>query len=131
MGDVKRFGNDVGHRHARVERGVRVLEDERHLLARLGQLGAGEGREVLPVEGDLAARGLGKAKHALAGGGLAAARLAHDGKRLAATYLEAHVLERMHVVLGLAKEALLDGITLGQVFRLEDDLAQLLLLGHY
>jgi hypothetical protein len=51
--DPQRLGDDVAHGHARVERGVRVLEDDLHLPPDLTHLAAAEPRDVAPVEDDL------------------------------------------------------------------------------
>ena len=128
--NVDGLGNDVGHSHARVEGAVRVLEDELHLLAGAREVLALELGEVFAVEDDLAGGGLGQAQDALAGGGLSAAGLAHDGEGLSAVDLKGGVLQRVHAGVGLAEDALLDRVVLGEVLDLEDDVVHVGVLAH-
>lgn len=82
--DVDRLCDNVRHGHARVERAVRILENEFHFLARTNKVIACELGKVLTVEKNLTTCGLGQAQDRLAAGGLAATRLPYDGKGLAA-----------------------------------------------
>ena len=67
--------------HARVERGIRVLEDDLHVLAARPQLGVREAHQIRAVEQHLPAGRLDEPEDALADGGLAAARFAHQPQR--------------------------------------------------
>ena len=56
--DAQRLADDVAHGHARVQRRVRVLEDDLHLAPHVAHLAAVERRDVAAVEEDLPARRL-------------------------------------------------------------------------
>ncbi len=90
---VKRLTDDVGHRHARVERRVRVLEDHGGFGAVLAQVLLGA--DGLAVVDDLAVGGLVEVQDRTANGGLAAARLADQAERLAALNGKADVVNRL------------------------------------
>ncbi len=77
--DGERLRDDLAHRHPRVERAVRVLEDDLHAPAHPAQLGVRELRHVPALEDHLAAGGRLEPEDGAAGGGLAAARLARPG----------------------------------------------------
>ena len=81
--DAERLADDVADRHARVERRVRVLEDDLHLPAHLAHLAPTEVRDVAPVEDDLARRRLDQLDQRAREGRLAAAGLADEPERLA------------------------------------------------
>src|SRR3972149_3543408 len=65
--------DDLAHRHPRVERAVRVLEDDLHLPPHGPELGWRGRRQVLALEKDGAAGQLLQLEHAAACRGLAAA----------------------------------------------------------
>src|SRR4029079_6051566 len=50
----ERLGDDLAHRHARVERRVGILENDLQLAADVAHPAAAEARDVLTVEDDLA-----------------------------------------------------------------------------
>ena len=89
----ERLGDDVADGHARVERRVRVLEDDLHLAPHLPHLLAAERRQLPPVEPDRAAGRLEQAEDAVPGGGLARAGLADEPERLALPDLEADAVD--------------------------------------
>ena len=100
----------VSHGHARVERGVGVLEDDLHPAAQLAERERVRLAHVDPVEADLAfdhepVAGLDQAQERAAGGRLAAARLAYQPDRLPGPDLEGHAVYGSHVVDDLAEEA--------------------------
>ena len=76
------LADDVADGHPRVERRVRILEDDLHLPADLAHLAALEARDVAAVEEDLARRGLRQLDQRARQGRLAAARLADEAERL-------------------------------------------------
>jgi hypothetical protein len=88
------LGNLVAAGEHRVQRGHRLLEHHGDRLAADGpHLGAGEGQQVAAPEPDMAAddapgRCLDQSQDGRGGHALAAARLAHDGQRLARRHLE-------------------------------------------
>ena len=53
--DSQPLADDFAHPHARVERGVGVLEDDLHAAAHVAHLGIAEGEDVPPLEFDAAA----------------------------------------------------------------------------
>src|SRR3989449_5216330 len=69
------LADDRPDRHSRIERRVRVLEDDLHLLAERAQRALVERRDVLCPEPDLARGRLDEPEDRAARGGLAAARL--------------------------------------------------------
>ena len=67
----QRLADDVADRHARVERRVRVLEDDLHLAPHLAELLAAELRQLDALEPHRAGGRLQQLEHAVAGGRLA------------------------------------------------------------
>lgn len=94
-----RLGEQLAHGVARVEAAVRVLEHHLHVLARVAQLLAIHGEQVLPAKADCAAAGFVQAQQAAPQGGFAAAGLAHDAQGFARMHVQAQVAQRMHGVL--------------------------------
>ena len=90
---VQRLADDIRDRHARVERGIGVLENHRRLLAVL--VDVRPGGDGLAVEQNLAFRGLVEVQQRAADGGFAAAGLAHESKRLALADGKGHVVHRL------------------------------------
>jgi len=72
----------LADRHARVERGIRVLEDDLHVATQRFELAAVQLEHVLALEEHPAAGGRRQAQDGAAHGGLAAARFAHQAERL-------------------------------------------------
>src|SRR5204863_8319400 len=91
--DLERLAHDVARRHARVERGKRVLEDDLHLAAIGPHLGLAETDDLATLDLHRTGGGLDRAQHRAAGRGLAAARLAHQPQRLALADREAHAID--------------------------------------
>ena len=81
----ERLGDDLADGHARVERRVRVLEDELHLAAERLEGLALEREHIGPVELMEPARRLEKPDEAPPGRRLAATGLTHQSERLAAS----------------------------------------------
>src|SRR5256885_16983814 len=75
--------DDVEHALARVQRTERVLVDQLHAAAQLAQGLAAQARDLGAFDADAARRGPAQAHDGADGGGLARARLAHDGMRAA------------------------------------------------
>jgi hypothetical protein len=93
---VERLGEDLAHRHARVERGIGILEDDLHVAAHPPQVALAEVGDLLALEAHRAPGRVHQAEHEAAGRRLAAARFAHQRQGLAAGDLEAHVLDGAH-----------------------------------
>ena len=91
-----RLGDDLADRHARIERGIGVLEDHLHLLAHGDHLLAVERREVHALEADLARGRVVEAQHQAAEGGFSAAGLADQPQRLAALDGDRDVVDGAH-----------------------------------
>src|SRR4029450_5411545 len=94
---------------------VWILEDHLHLAPDRPQLVLAELREVAPLEDDLAARRALELENTAAGRGLAAARLAHEPERLAATQLEAHAVHGANQTGAAAEEPARDPEVLHQI----------------
>ena len=82
-------------RHARIERRVRVLEDDLHLAARTGASPRAPSAVIRAVDSDRARRRLDQPQDRLAGGRLAAAGLADEAERLACRDREADAVDRV------------------------------------
>ena len=91
---LERLGHDVLHRPARVQAGVRVLEDHLDAPAQLAPLRRLErGMRIVAVEGEPAARGLVQPHQQPRHRALAAARFADERQRLALGDVEAHAVD--------------------------------------
>jgi hypothetical protein len=76
--DLHRLDDDLADGEARIQRRVRVLEDDLDAAAIGHHLALGEAQQVLALEQHLAAGGVVQAHEREAHGGLARARLAHE-----------------------------------------------------
>ncbi|CUK21701.1 Uncharacterised protein [Achromobacter sp. 2789STDY5608615] len=117
--DQQRLHDGVADRHARVERGERILEDELDVPAQRLHGAAAQRADVLAVEFDRAAAALDQLQQRAAGGGLAAAGLAHQRQRLAWIQVEADLLHGVHALLHAAEDAAGDVEGGGQVAHLQ------------
>ena len=93
--DAQTLADAVADRRARVEAGVRVLEDDLHPAPVRLQLRALERRDVPAVEVDRARRRLDEPQQQPPDRRLAAARFADEPQRLAARDLEADAVDRL------------------------------------
>ena len=96
--DQHRFGERGFDRHPRIERAVRILKHDLHLLPQLAQVAAADGPQVDAVVEHLAARRFDQPQNRPAGRRLAAARFADEAQRLARIDVEANAVDRLHVV---------------------------------
>src|SRR3546814_3923291 len=94
--DAHRLGDDLADLHARIQRAVRILEDDLDLLAKQVQALAVEVRELHAVDDVLAGGLLLELQDAAAGRRLAAAGLAHQAERFALPHGEADVVDRFY-----------------------------------
>src|SRR5690606_15321329 len=102
------LGDDVTHLHARVHRGVRILEYHLHLAAQGATLTlALEGGEIDPLEEDLAGIGRIETRNRTGYGGLAGARLPHQTEGLPFEDLEADVVAGPHVLAAAREDGIL------------------------
>ena len=113
--------DDLAHGHTGLQRGEGVLEDDLHLGAHVAHLLGVEVIDLLAVEQHLAV-GLfaGQTEDGAAGGGLAAAGLAHQTHGGAALEVEGDAVHGLHVTHGLVEHTTLDGEVFLQVLDLED-----------
>ena len=88
------LAEDLSDRHARIERGVRVLEDDLRLPAERAQCAGVEAEQVTAFETDAAGIRFDQAQHETAHGRLAAAGFADQGQRLAGIDVEADAVDR-------------------------------------
>ena len=95
--DLERFADDRADRHARVQRCIRVLKDDLHLLAERAQIVVGQSDELPALERDAAFGRFGKPQDDAAGGRLARARLSDEPECLAAANLEVDAVDGAHV----------------------------------
>jgi hypothetical protein len=78
----ERFGEQLLHGHARIERGVRVLKDDLHLAPERSQLLLIEGENIATVEAQLARGRLDQPQNEASDGGFAAAGFADQRQGL-------------------------------------------------
>ena len=88
------LGDRPAHAPTRVQAGEGVLEDRLHPAPELPALGAGQGRDVVPVEGHRPGGGPGQPEHAAGQRGLAAAGLPHQAQGGAALHAQRDVVDR-------------------------------------
>jgi hypothetical protein len=93
--DQQPLGDDVAHRHARVQRRVRVLEDDLHVAAQRLQLVAAQVEDILAVEKDRAFSGWDQAQDGARDGGFAAAGFPHQAEGFALAHGEADIIHRL------------------------------------
>ena len=101
----ERLGDELEHRHARVQAGVRILEHELHVTAELAQALAGRRGDVVAAKADRAGERVDATQDRPAGRGLARSALADEAERLALGDGERHVVDRVDVADVLAPEA--------------------------
>ncbi len=103
---AQRLADDVQHLPARVEAGIRVLEDHLHAPAQGAQIGGRrlEHPRVLAVEEDCAAGGFVQAHQQPRHRALAAAGFTDQRQRLALVDAEADAVDRVHELPRLALE---------------------------
>lgn len=119
--DGERLAHGGPDGHARVQRGVGVLEDDLHIAPAPSHGGAVQGEEVLPLEEDLAGGGLLEAEDAPTEGGLAGAGLAHEAEGLALLDAEGDAVDGPHVAHGALEEPPPDGEALTEVADFDEE----------
>src|SRR5262249_31714629 len=101
---LHRLGDDVAHLHARVERAVRVLEDDLNAAPQRRECGMLELGEIDAVVEDLSCGWPFEQQDAAAGRRFAATALADEPQRLAAADGEGHAIDRAHFANGTPHE---------------------------
>src|SRR5262249_26447874 len=119
----QRLADDLPHRHARVQRGIRILEDDLHVPRHRAQLVAAHRGDVAPLEPHAARGRLDQPQDAAAGGALAAARFADQAQRLAGREIEADAVDRVHAADLARQQATLDREVLDQLLDAQQWLA--------
>ena len=89
------FADDLPDAHARIERRVRVLEDDLHLAAHLAHRRRVQRQQLAPLEGDAAAGRLDEPDKAAPERRLAATRFADQPNRLAVVNVETDAVDRL------------------------------------
>jgi hypothetical protein len=120
--DLERLADDVTDRHPRVERGVRVLEDDLDVATHPAHLLARRPAPVGTLEDHLAGRRLLEPHEQPAERGLAATRLADDAEGLALVQVEAHPVDGPDLPGDPAQDTPSDRVVLDQVLGAENDL---------
>ena len=115
----QQLAHDVARRHARIERGIRVLEDDLHLAAHRAHVGLAEIGHVAAVEADRALGRVDQPEHGAPDGGLAAAGLADQPERLAGADMEAHAIDGIDLAGIAGEQPLLDREVLLQPLHLQ------------
>ena len=91
--DDQRLGDDVFNAHARIERGVRILENNLHAPPQLAQLSCRDGEEVVAIERNCARVGFDEAQQQASDGAFSGAGFADDAERLAAFDVEGDIVD--------------------------------------
>ena len=104
--DAERLGDDVAHRHARVQGGVRVLQHHLDVAAHLTELAGVEGRDVPTLVEELTLGGLLQGHDEAPERGLATAGLTHHAQGLAAVEVEVHTIDGADVAVHALEDTL-------------------------
>src|SRR5665647_2994970 len=107
--DIERLADDIAHAHARVQGGVRVLEDDLHVAAQPLHLRPRGGHDVDALEGDRAGRRRDEPQHGAPRGGLAATALADQAQGLALLDREADAVDGVDLAGGALEDPRPDG----------------------
>src|SRR5262249_38609790 len=94
---AERLGDDLTHRHARVERCGGILEHGLQLTPDVAPAAAAEVREVLAGDAGLALGRLEQLDHGAAESRLAGARLAYEAEGLAGLQIQVDTVDGMHL----------------------------------
>ena len=121
--DAQGLGDDLADGHPRVERAVRILEDDLDPPPHRPQLDLSELRQVAALEDHLAAGRPLELEDAAARGRLAAAGLTHEPEGLAPANGEADAVHRLDHAGRAAEQAAADLEMLDEIAHLEDQLA--------
>jgi len=116
---MQRFGDELFHRLARVERAIGILEDHLHLAAGGAQVAVVEQRGFHAVERHDARTWLVERQHDAGKGGLAAAGLADEPDRVARRHGEADIVDRAERRAARKKAGARAGIVPDEVLHLQ------------
>ncbi len=101
----QRLAEDLSDRHPRIQRRVRILEDDLHAASLRTQRLRIELADVPPFEPDTAAGWFQQPQRQSSDSRLAATRFADECERLVPTQLEADVVDRVNDIVAAAEEA--------------------------
>ena len=117
--DAERLADDIASRHARIERGKRVLEDDLHRTPMRTQVGLAEMGDVAAVEPDAAAGRLDQAQDAARDRRFAAAGFADKPEGFSDANRKTDAVHGMHGADVAAKDAASHRIVFDEVRYLE------------
>jgi hypothetical protein len=118
--DAQPLADAVADRRARVEAGVRVLEDDLHPPAIRLERRALQRHEVDPIEPDRTGGRIDQPQQQAPDGRLAAARLADEAEGLAAPDVERHAVDGLHLADRALQDAAPDREVLDEVVDLDE-----------
>ena len=121
--DAQRLADDVVHRHPRIQRRIRILEDDLHLAAHVAHLTPVQMGDVPPVEDDRPGGRLDELDQRPGERRLATAGLTDEAERLPRLDREIDAVDGMDLADGALQEAGADREVLDEPFDLEDLLA--------
>ena len=113
--DAQRLADDLADAHARVERGVGVLENDLHLAAHFAQRRRRQRGKLLAPERDRSRSGLDQMHHTPAQRCLAAAGFADEPERLTRLDRERHTVDRLDISAGATEQTVPHRVVLFQV----------------
>ena len=113
--NLERCGHDTTNGHARVERGVGILEDHLHPLSHSPQVLAFETGQIHSVKRNLAAGSRVELQDGPAGCGLAAPAFPHQAQRLTTIDIKTHPIHRFHIASTPPEETTGDGKVLADI----------------
>lgn len=113
--DAEGLADDVSDRHTRIQRGVRILEDDLDVTAQLAHLRSPEVGGVTPLEGDRPGGRWLEGHQQPSQGGLSAAGLPDDTEGLAGVEIEAHTVDGLDMADGVTHHPGLQRVMLGEV----------------
>src|SRR5438093_3320161 len=117
--DEKTFPHDLPHRHAGIQRTVRILEDDLYLTPDLIELFLIRLEDAPPLEKCLTRRGRDQPQDGARHGGLSRAGLTDQTEGFALFDIKAHVVDRLDVRHGGLEQPSLDREVLDEVVDLE------------
>ncbi len=106
--DLHRLDDRFSDRHARVQGGIGVLENDLEVLSDPPQILLGHPSDILPFKEDPPTGGIEEPKEGPSQRGLSTAGFSNEPERFPRVDIEAHIVHRLHVVLGLPEKALPD-----------------------
>ena len=118
--DAQALADAVADGRARIERCIRILEDDLHPPAVVAQRRAAQLRDVVPIEHDLAGGRLDEAEQEPSDGRLSASGLADEPKGLATHDPEVDAIDGLDLGDGTLKDAALDREPLDQVAQFDE-----------